>query len=89
MLSRQRLVWQVWEALAPYGVYCSHLTGQSFCKGAAIPMSHTRIEDFMIQTLRHWRSSGLSQVHSYLGQVLAATAKQLLDLDDHLNPTAD
>ena len=88
-LSRQRLVRQMQQALAPYGIDCSHLTGHSFRIGVASAASRTGIEDSMIQTLGHWRSSAYLRYIRIPGQMLAATSERLLDCDDHINPATD
>ena len=50
-LSRQWLVWQMQQALAPYGVDCSHLMGHSFRIEVTSAASRAGIEDLWS---RHW-----------------------------------
>ena len=88
-LSRQRLVRRMQQALAPYGVDYSHLTGHSFRIGAASAASRAGIEDSMIQTLGRWRSSAYLRYIRIPGQMLAATSERLLNCGDHLNPAGE
>ena len=77
-LSKQKLVFQVCQSLAPHGIDCSRLTGHSFCIGAATAAARARVEDSMIQTLGRWCSSAYLRYIQTSPSMLAATSGRLL-----------
>ena len=80
-LSKQRLVSQVHQVLAPHGIDCSRLTGHSFHIGAATAAARAGVEDSKIQTLGRWRSSAYLQYIRMPPAMFAATSSRLLYYD--------
>ena len=80
-LSKQRLVFQVRQALAPRGIDCSCLTGHSFCIDTATAAAWAGVEDSIIQTLGRWRSSAYLRYIQTPPSMLAATSGRLLHND--------